>query len=157
MIHQKDMDKGQCKLWGHKFSGVVHRIKQQIVSSKGNVKSSSVAKDEDRINCCTTIEKAKNNKKEKIYLKKLEMGFKSHLMRSKVDEIADIGSKRLRDLTPIENYASKIDADSSIPTSRKMRQRNVHNTLFKQLTNQVHQFLARWVYKDGISLSTMFW
>lgn len=84
------------------------------------------------------------------------MGFKSHLMRSKVDEIADIGSKRLRDLTPIENYASKIDADSSIPNSRKTRQRNVHNTLFKQLTNQVHQFLARWVYEDGISLSTTF-
>lgn len=100
-------------------------IKQHIASTKGNVKSSSVAKDEDRINCCTAIEKAKNKKKEKIYLKKLEMRFKSHLMRSKVHEIADIGSKRPHDLIPMESYASKIDVDSSFPTSRKTRQRNI--------------------------------
>ena len=34
--------------------------------------------------------------------------------------------------------------------SKRMRQQNIHDAIWKERTQDVHQYLARWVYEAGI-------
>ena len=45
--------------------------------------------------------------------------------------------------------AIKVD-DSSMSASKKMKQQNVNDVIFKKILLEVHQYLARWVSKAGI-------
>ncbi|XP_058216746.1 uncharacterized protein LOC131327614 [Rhododendron vialii] len=67
------------------------------------------------------------------------------------DEVEHVGSKkRPHVLGPMDRYA-KINPDSSDTSGfKKMRQPNVNDAIWKDMSHQVSQFLAQWVYEANI-------
>ena len=57
----------------------------------------------------------------------------------------------MRPLGPMDQFARAIDPDASL---RKTRQQNINDALFKNRTNEVHTYLAKWVYGAGIPFNT---
>ncbi|CAN6584346.1 unnamed protein product [Malus baccata var. baccata] len=67
------------------------------------------------------------------------------------EDIEVIGSrKRPRTLGPMDRFASSINPDSSNEGSKKTRQQNFHDAIWKERTHQVDQYVAQWVYEAGI-------
>ena len=48
----------------------------------------------------------------------------------------------------------KVD-DNSMNTSKRMKQQNVNDVIFKKRLLEVHQYLARWVYETGILFNSI--
>lgn len=153
LIDPNDLDKIKCKLCGHKCSGGVYRIKQHVAGIKGNVKACSVANEDDRKKCKAALDEGKNKKREK---QKQQTEVRDEVQLTldedieEDEDLASIGSKRPRKLGPMDRYRSTIDPETSLETRRKTGQQNIHDALWKQRTEEVHQFLARWVYEAGI-------
>lgn len=45
--------------------------------------------------------------------------------------------------------------DTSKTSIKKMKQQNIHNDFWREHTEEIHQFLAHWVYKAGIPFHSM--
>ena len=58
----------------------------------------------------------------------------------------------MRPLGPMDQFARAIDPDASL---RKTRQQNINDALFKNRTNEVHTYLAKWVYGAGIPFNAI--
>ncbi|CAN6579016.1 unnamed protein product [Malus baccata var. baccata] len=59
----------------------------------------------------------------------------------KEEDIEVIGSrKRPRTLGPMDRFASSINPDSSNEGSKKTRQQNIHNAIWKEIAHQVDQY-----------------
>ncbi|KAL8155677.1 hypothetical protein AgCh_000904 [Apium graveolens] len=69
-----------------------------------------------------------------------------------VVELDSGGSKPIRSLGPIDQFARAIDLDASL---RKTRQQNINDALFKNRTNEVRTYLAKWVYGAGIPFNAI--
>ncbi|KAK1375547.1 hypothetical protein POM88_031740 [Heracleum sosnowskyi] len=71
-----------------------------------------------------------------------------------VVELDSAGSKPMRPLGPMDQFARAIDPDASL---RKTRQQNINDALFKNRTNEVHTYtyLAKWVYGAGIPFNAI--
>ena len=48
----------------------------------------------------------------------------------------------------------KVD-DSSMNASKRMKQQNVNDVIFKKRLLEVHQYLTRWVYEAGIPFNSI--
>ena len=56
----------------------------------------------------------------------------------------------------MDRFARQIKADdASMSASKKMKQQNVNDVIFKKRLLEVHQYLARWVYEVGISFNAI--
>ncbi|PSR87513.1 Translation initiation factor IF-2 like [Actinidia chinensis var. chinensis] len=142
------VDPMKCKLCEKLLSGRIFRIKQHIAHIKGNVAACPKSTDEDKAKCIAAIEAARNKKKLK---KQHNEEVREEVQIVDDEEMEDVVSnKRPRFLGPIDKFASAISPDSSMDTSKRMRQQNISDALWKERTHNVHQFLARWVYEAGI-------
>nr|XP_011459697.1 PREDICTED: uncharacterized protein LOC101298389 [Fragaria vesca subsp. vesca] len=132
-------------------SGGINRIKQHIANIKGNVDGCKRSSDEDKTKCIKAIDDGRNKKRQKFL-------FEEELRQEVVieeGEMEEDGSshetrRKKRFLGPIDRYASAIDPDSSLDGSKKMKQQNINDSLFKERTHNVHQYLVRWVYKGSL-------
>ncbi|XP_061994995.1 uncharacterized protein LOC133712901 [Rosa rugosa] len=81
----------------------------------------------------------------------------SNVVQHNVEEDEDVEGPRKRThfLGPMDKFASTITPDSSIDGSKKMRQQNINDAIWKERTHGVHQYLARWVYETGIPFHTI--
>ena len=148
LVDPTNLDKLKCKLCGKLVSGGIFRIKQHIANIKGNVSACPKSTDEDKAKCIAAIEMARNKKKLK---KQHNEEVREEVQIIDDEEMEGIGSKkRPHFLGPIDKFASAINPDSSMDTSKRMRQQNINDALWKERTHNVHQFLARWVYEAGI-------
>ncbi|CAN6572804.1 unnamed protein product [Malus baccata var. baccata] len=50
----------------------------------------------------------------------------------------------------MDMFTSVINPDSSNDGSKKSQQQNIHGAIWKEITHQVDQYVARWVYEAGI-------
>ncbi|XP_062014189.1 uncharacterized protein LOC133730654 [Rosa rugosa] len=144
-----NLDRLKCKLCGKLVSGGIYRMNQHIAHIKGNVAPCKKSSDEDKAKCKNAIEEAKSKKKQKS---RHEAEVRQEvILEGDEDNEASQGTRRMpHTLRPMDRFASPIDPDSSLDGSRKMRQQNINDALFKQRTHSVHQYLARWVYEAGI-------
>ncbi|XP_062018641.1 uncharacterized protein LOC133735244 [Rosa rugosa] len=144
-----NLDSLKCKLCGKLVSGGIYRMKQHIAHIKGNVAPCKKSSDEDKAKCKNAIEEAKSKKKQKS---RHEAEVRQEvILEGDEDNEASQGTRRmLHTLEPMDRFASPINPYSSLDESRKMRQQNINDALFKQRTHSVHQYLARWVHEAGI-------
>ncbi|PRQ22552.1 putative transcription factor/ chromatin remodeling BED-type(Zn) family [Rosa chinensis] len=144
-----NLDRLKCKLCGKLVSGGIYRMKQHIAHIKGNVAPCKKSSDKDKAKCKNAIEEAKSKKKQKS---RHEAEVRQEVIfEGDEDNEASQGTRRMpHTLGPMDRFATPIDPDSSLDGSRKMRQQNINDALFKQRTHSVHQYLARWVYEAGI-------
>ncbi|XP_024200409.1 uncharacterized protein LOC112203718 [Rosa chinensis] len=149
-----NLDKLKCKLCGKVVSGGIHRMKQHIANIKGNVASCNNSTDADKAKCIAAIEGAKLKRKQKdMHEKEVREEVEvthSHDVEDVEIEGPSLSRKRPHFLGPIDKFASSITPDSSIDGSKKMRQQNINDAIWKERTHSVHQWLARWVYEAGI-------
>ena len=149
-------DRLKCLLCNKVVSGGINRIKQHIANIKGNVDGCKKSSDEDKAKCIKAIEDGRNKKRQKFL-------FEKELRQEVVieeDEMEEDGSshetrRQKHFLGPMDRYASSIDPDSSLDGSKKMKQHNANDSLFKKRTHNVHQYLARWVYEAGLPFHTI--
>ncbi|XP_052171638.1 uncharacterized protein LOC127787616 [Diospyros lotus] len=159
LINPKNMDKVKCKLCSKVMSGGVYRVKEHIGHISGNVSACPKASPDDRAKCKNAIEEARNKKKNK---KKEE-----DLMRSTVnisekgegngdDELQELGSNNPpRTLGPMDKFASSISPEAGSSVKMTQRQQNINEALFKERTQTVREYCARWVYEHGISFNAI--
>ncbi|XP_024161380.1 uncharacterized protein LOC112168490 [Rosa chinensis] len=74
----------------------------------------------------------------------------SHDVEDVEIEGTSLSRKRPHFLGPIDKFASSITPEDSIDGSKKMRQQNINDAIWKERTHSVHQWLARWVYEASI-------
>ena len=150
-------DKIKCTLCGKVLSGGIHRLKQHIGHIQGAVTKCPNASDADKAKVIAAIEEGKIKKKGKQNLEKVlreEVSIihsNDHLGNLEDDVDSQRQRKRPHFLGPMDKYASSITPDdSSIDGSKRMRQQNLNDAIWKERTHKVHQWLARWVYEAGI-------
>lgn len=102
---------------------IINLASQHIAKIKGNVKSCSVAKEDDKKKCKGAIDKEKNEKEKEI-ARKDEVQL---TLDKEDDDVAINGTKRQPNLNPMDKYASKIDREASIDSGRTLRQQTIHN------------------------------
>ena len=146
-----NLDKVQCKLCKKNMSGGVHRVKKHIAHIKGSVTSCPRSTNEDKSRCNAALAEAVKRKNEKKKHQK-ELREEVQVVDEEEDEVVEVGSKRKKPhfLGPMDRFASTINPDSSIDAMKRMKQQNMHDALWKDRTQSVHQYLARWVYEAGI-------
>lgn len=144
--------KVKCKLCKRVISGGVFRLKQHIARIKGNVISCDKSTPIDQVKCKRALEEVKNlkeNKRKALEESRAEVNITEN---SKViDDCVEIDSvsKKPRTLGPIDQFTRPISS------SEKKRQQNINETLFKSRTNEVHTYMARWVYEAGIPFNSI--
>ncbi|CAN6720326.1 unnamed protein product [Malus baccata var. baccata] len=151
LANPTNSDKVKCKLCDKIISGGVHRLKQHVANIRGNIAACTKSSDEDKAKCRAALEEAKNKKKQRD---KHIVEVREEVQLQQIQEEEDIeviGSrKRPRTLGPMDRFASSINPDSSNEGSKKTRQQNIHDAIWKERTHQVDQYVARWVYEAGI-------
>ncbi|XP_052176485.1 uncharacterized protein LOC127790825 [Diospyros lotus] len=159
LIDPKNMDKVKCKLCSKVMSGGVYRVKEHIGHISGNVSACPKASPDDRAKCKNAIEEARNKKKNK---KKEE-----DLMRSTVnisekgegngdDKLQELGSNNPpRTLGPMDKFASSINPEAGSSVKMTQRQQNINEALFKERTQTVREYCARWVYEHDIPFNAI--
>ncbi|XP_057510756.1 uncharacterized protein LOC130793119, partial [Actinidia eriantha] len=153
LVDPTNFDKLKCKLCEKVVSSRIFRIKQHIANIKGNVRACPKSSDEDKAKCVAAIEMARSKK---ILKKQQNEEVREEVQIIDDEEIEEVRSKkRPHFLGPIDKFASAINPDSSMVTSKRMRQQNISDALWKERTHNVHRFLARWVYEAGISFNAI--
>lgn len=148
------MKKIKCKLCNMVFTGGVYRLKQHIAHIKGNVApcGKSTPVDQVKCKCKQALEavKKKDDKREMLAEVRSEVNINAS-SKTKDDKVVEIDGfrKQVQSLGPMDQFARSI----SSPENR--RQRNINESLFKSRTNEVHTYLARWVYVSGISFNSI--
>ena len=145
LIDPTNFDRVECKLCGKKFGGGVYRLKQHVAHISGNVSKCLRSTKEDQEKCKKAIEDAKNKKKKKC---REEQEIRAEVdifgIEEEEEEIEGLGPRKKPNfLGPMDKFTSKIDAESSMSTSKALRQQNMNDALFKQRTHSVHQYVAR--------------
>lgn len=155
-----DKDKVKCKLCGRVVSGGVHRIKQHVARIKGNVVS---------CNKSTPIDQARY--KEALQQVKVKKNTKKQRLQEVYDQVSITQQQALDDdsvvvidstsstphtLGPMDGFVRPISPlDTKIAARKKSRQQNINDALFKSRSNQVHAYLAQWVYESGIPFNAI--
>ncbi|TXG53907.1 hypothetical protein EZV62_019163 [Acer yangbiense] len=157
LIDPSNFDRVECKLCGKKFGGGVYRLKQHIAHISGNVSKCLRSTKEDQDKCKKAIEDARNKKKNK-YKEEREIRAEVNIIgiEEEGEEIEGLGPRKKPNfLGPMDKFTSKIDPESSMSTSKSLRQQNINDVIFKQRTHSVHRYVARWVYEAGISFNAI--
>lgn len=156
LIDANNLRHVRCKLCSKELYGGINRLKHHIAGIKGNVKACPRSTPLDKERCKKALEELKKTKKEK----------KNHIqeVRDEVDinynedDVVEIdgSSKKPRTLGPMDQFSRSIDPmESTVESRRKSRQQNLNDSLFKHRTNEVHAYLARWVYESGIPFNAI--
>lgn len=138
----------------------VYRVKEHTGHIFGNVFAYPKFSPDDKAKCKNAIAEAKSKKKNK---KQEEDLMKSSVniseKRKGVDDedgLEELGSKKtLRTLGPIDKFASSISPKICLSSRMTQIQQNISETLFKERTQVVQGYCARWVYKAGIPFNAI--
>lgn len=146
----------KCTLCGKEMSGGIYRIKQHIAHITGNVAKCPKSTKEDQEKCAKDLREAKHKKLEK---RKVEDEVRSevHIDTFHGDEVEGVLGSRKNPhfLGPMDRFATQINTDSPMGEAKRSRQANLNDTLFKERTHNVHQYVARWVYESGIPFNAI--
>jgi hypothetical protein len=151
LVNPKNKERWKCKLCDKEYGGGVYRLKQHIANIKGNVASCPKSTKEDKEKCKMAIDKAANKKRDKrINDVNVRVEVEAIQEGNEDEEVEVLGSrKRPHYLGPMDRYARAINPDLS--ASKKMRQQNMNDALWKERTHDVNRYLAQWMYEAGIS------
>ena len=154
LVDAKNLDRVKCNLCGKTFSGGVYRLKEHVGHIKGNVASCTRSTKENIDSCRKAIEDGKNKKRNK---RKEEDEIRAGVNISGGDECDQIeGLGRMKGpnfLGPMDKFAKSIDSCSI--GGRSLRQQNINESLFKERTSTVQEYVAQWVYEAGISFNAI--
>ena len=72
------------------------------------------------------------------------------------DELQELGSKKApHTLGPMDKFATSISPETCLTGGMTKRQQNINEALFKERTQTVCEYCARWVYEAGIPFNAI--
>ena len=154
LIDPRNLDKVKCNLCCNIFYGGVHRLKEHIGHLKGNVSSCPRSTKENIDICRKALEDAKNKKRNK---RKEEDEMRAGVDISgdhECEEIEGLGPKKGPNfLGPMDKFAKSIGSCSV--ENKSLRQQSINESLFKERTATVQEYVAQWVYEAGIPFNAI--
>ncbi|XP_021320513.1 uncharacterized protein LOC8057237 [Sorghum bicolor] len=156
LVYPDNKDKVRCKFCNKEMSGGIHRLKEHVGHEGKNVKKCMVRTPEAleaKEKCKKALEEAKRKREEKT-IRELELRQEVDVSRvGGSEEVTCIGSSASEPhkLGPLDKWTRAIDPKATKAESLKQQQLN--KELWKQRTNEVHKYIARWAYTHGISFN----
>ena len=98
--------------------------------------------------CKKALADAKRKREEKT-VHELEIREEVHVCRvgKDSDEVTCVGSSEPHKLGPIDKWTRAIDPKAT--KSDSLKQQQLNKELWKERTNEVHKYIARWAYTHG--------
>jgi hypothetical protein len=152
LVYPDNKDKVRCKFCNKEMSGGIHRLKEHVGHEGKNVKKCMVRTPEAleaKEKCKKALEEAKRKREEKT-IRELELRQEVDVSRvGGSEEVTCIGSSASEPhkLGPLDKWTRAIDPKATKAESLKQQQLN--KELWKQRTNEVHKYIARWAYTHG--------
>ncbi|XP_050387268.1 uncharacterized protein LOC126803514 [Argentina anserina] len=143
----------------------ITRLKEHVAGIKGNVAPCKKANDEAKAKCKKSLLEGKE-KKNALNVHDIKVREEVHLRSQDEEEEDDIGNgggdeeeeeeevkitgakKRKNIRGPMDRFASSIHPPTDV--GKKRKQQVINDAFGKERTQSVHEFLARWVYENGI-------
>ncbi|XP_040255209.2 uncharacterized protein [Aegilops tauschii subsp. strangulata] len=153
LIDPDDLQRVKCKLCGKVMSGGVTRMKQHIAQIKGSMTSCMQATLEQQARCKDAYEAPKKKKKQKLQeeneVRALVTIEANEEDQAELNEVGNSDPKK----GPMDQYLAPIDP--SIPLNMKRFQRNINDSVDKERSYRVGQYLARWLYKKNVPFNAI--
>ncbi|XP_039839665.1 uncharacterized protein LOC120699695 [Panicum virgatum] len=131
--------------------GGIYRLKQHLAHEGKNVTkcpARTQQASEAKAKCKKALEDAKRKREEKT-VRELELRAKVDVSRvGESEEVTCVGSSQPHKLGPIDKWTRAIDPTTTKTESLKQQQLN--NELWKERSNEVYKYIARWVYNHAI-------
>jgi hypothetical protein len=150
LIDPDDLQRVQCKLCGKEMSGGVNRMKQHIGQIRGQVTPCLVANAEQQARCKAAFEAPQKRKKLK---EKQEEEVRAEVTIDVEDdaELNAIGKGDPKNAGPMDKYVVPIDPNVPL----KKFQRNINDSIDKERSYRVGQYLTRWMYKKNVPFNAI--
>ena len=150
----------KCILCGKVTKAGINRHKIHIVGIKGKgVKPCLRASEEQKAKCLEALEENKSRKVDKLLN---DAKLRDDVIMSlptreeEEEEIEGMTRKKPINVGLMDQFARPIKVDDgSMNASKRMKQQNVNDVIFKKRLLEVHQYLTRWVYEAGIPLISL--
>ena len=116
------------------------------------------ASEKQKAKCRETLQENKSKKVEKLLnVTRLRDGVIVFLStREEKEKEEEIYIIEPINVDVMDQFVRPIKADdASMSASKKMKQQNVNDVIFKKRLLEVHQYLARWVYEVGIPFNAI--
>jgi len=151
LIDASNKDKVKCKLCDKEMRGGIHRLKEHLAHEGKNVKKCTARTPqamEAKEKCKKALADAKRKREEKT-VRELEIREEVHVSRvgTDSDEVTCVGSSEPHKLGPIDKWTRAIDPKAT--KSDSLKQQQLNKELWKERTNEVHKYIARWAYTHG--------
>jgi hypothetical protein len=139
-----------CNLCGKTIWGGITRLKEHLMAKTGNCKPCLKCPKEVREELNQHAKNKKKQEKEAYERVKLDM-----IDEGDSDEEAslDEGSRELASKGPIDLFFRKPETAIQCKKKEKLRQSSIKAACDKELTAQVHQYIARFWYQAGLSFN----
>nr|XP_048336961.1 uncharacterized protein LOC125424192 [Ziziphus jujuba var. spinosa] len=156
----------KCILSGQVTKPGINRHKVHIAGIKGKgVKPCLRASEDQKPKCREALKEKRSKKVEKLLnVARLKgdviMSLSTHEEKEEEEEEISIIEGRTRkrhiNVGTMDQFARPIKVDyASMSASKKMKQQNVKNVIFKKRLLEVHQYLARCVYEAGFPFNAI--
>ncbi|KAM0910791.1 hypothetical protein ACQ4PT_013919 [Festuca glaucescens] len=154
LIDPNDPQRVKCKLCGKEMSGGVTRMKEHIAQIRGGVKPCLNATPDQQARCKAASEAPKRRKIEK---QKQEEEVRAVVNIEVVneddqEELNEVGKGDPKK-GPMDQFLAPIDP--SIPLNNKKHQQNINDSVDKERSYRVGQYLARWLYKKNVPFNAI--
>ncbi|CAD6225334.1 unnamed protein product [Miscanthus lutarioriparius] len=113
-------------------------------NNKDKVKCKLLQAMEAKQKCKKALDEAKRKREEKT-IRELELREEVSVSRvGESDEVTCVGSSEPHKLGPIDKWTRAIDPKAT--KSDSLKQQQLNKELWKERTNEVHKYIARWAY-----------
>ncbi|KAG2632130.1 hypothetical protein PVAP13_2NG083692 [Panicum virgatum] len=150
LVDANNKDKVRCNLCSKEMRGGIYRLKQHLAHEGKNVTkcpARTQQASEAKAKCKKALEDAKRKREEKT-VRELELRAEVDVSRvGESEEVTCVGSSQPHKLGPIDKWTRAIDPTATKTESLKQQQLN--KELWKERSNEVHKYTARWVYNHG--------
>ncbi|CAD6340354.1 unnamed protein product [Miscanthus lutarioriparius] len=148
LVDASNKDKVKCKLCDKEMRGGIHRLKEHLAHEGKNVKKCTARTPqamEAKEKCKKALADAKRKREEET-VHELEIREEVHVSRvgTYSDEVSCAGSSEPHKLGPIDKWTRAIDPKAT--KSDSLKQQQLNKELWKERTNEVHKYIARWAY-----------
>jgi len=153
-----DKNRMKCLLCGNENSGGINRFKQHLAHEGTAVVHCTKVTDEIKKKCKEDLDRPKKKKMEK---QRAEADLREDVVITGSREGSDAESKATsssggsptQKLGPMDRWTRPINPKATKEEAK--RQQSLNEALWKEMTHQVHQYIARWVYTHGIPFNAV--
>ncbi|KAG2610750.1 uncharacterized protein LOC120701894 [Panicum virgatum] len=151
LVDANNKDKVRCNLCNKEMRGGIYRLKQHLAHEGKNVTKCPVRtqqSSEAKAKCKKALEDAKRKREEKT-VRELELRAEVDVSRvGESEEVTCVVSSQPHKLGAIDKWTRAIDPTATKTESLKQQQLN--KELWKERSNEVYKYIARWVYNHAI-------